>query len=84
MDFEYGKQKCLVKTAYGTVRGYREDGVYIFKGMQYARAGRFEAPSAPPAWEGIRDAAKPGPVFPQAARLRTSIMTRSIQVVFFI
>ena len=56
MDFEFGKEKCLVKTVYGTVRGYREDGVYIFKGMQYARAGRFEAPSAPPAWEGIRDA----------------------------
>ena len=41
MDFEYGREKCIVGTKYGAVRGYRQDGVYIFKGMRYARAKRF-------------------------------------------
>ncbi|MBR2672691.1 MAG: carboxylesterase/lipase family protein [Oscillospiraceae bacterium] len=64
MDFEYGREKCIVGTKYGAVRGYRQDGVYIFKGMRYARAKRFEAPSEPLPWDGVRDAVAFGDTCP--------------------
>ena len=35
---------ALVQTAAGTVCGYIEDGIYTFKGIDYAQARRFEGP----------------------------------------
>ena len=43
---------ALVQTAAGTVCGYIEDGIYTFKGIDYAKARRFEAPEDPDSWEG--------------------------------
>ena len=54
----------LVRTEKGTVRGYYYDGNYIFKGIPYARAKRFHAPEAVPAWEGTLDATNYGYVSP--------------------
>ena len=45
---------ALVQTVYGTVCGYIEDGIYTFKGIDYAKADRFEAPQDPDPWEGVQ------------------------------
>ncbi len=47
---------ALVETCYGTLCGYIEDGVYTFKGVQYARADRFMPPQDPEPWEGVQTA----------------------------
>lgn len=39
-----------VETVYGPVHGIYYDGVYIFKGVRYARAGRFLPPEPPLRW----------------------------------
>ena len=59
---------ALVKTAAGTVCGYIEDGIYTFKGIDYARASRFEAPQDPEPWEGVRTALYYGNQCHQAPR----------------
>lgn len=59
---------ALVNTTYGTVSGYIEDGIYTFKGMQYAKAKRFEAPQDPDSWEGVQTALYYGPQCYQAPR----------------
>jgi len=60
---------ALVKTTYGTVCGYIEDGIYAFKGIDYAKARRFEAPEDPDPWEGVQTALYYGNQCPQAPRL---------------
>ena len=49
-----------MRTASGAVRGLVEAGVSSFKGMPFAGplagAARFQAPTAPPSWDGTRDA----------------------------
>ena len=59
---------ALVKTAAGTVCGYIEDGIYTFKGIDYAQARRFEAPQDPEPWEGVRTALYYGNQCHQAPR----------------
>ena len=46
--------KGVVQTQSGQVAGYIENGVYIYKGIPYAKAQRFMPPTAPDSWEGIR------------------------------
>lgn len=53
----------LVRTTGGSVRGYRFDGLDIFKGIPYARARRFHAPEQA-AWDGVLDATSYGYVCP--------------------
>ncbi|TFB95352.1 carboxylesterase/lipase family protein [Cryobacterium sp. HLT2-28] len=56
----------------GTVRGIRERGVRAWRGIPYAAppvgALRFRAPQPAPAWPGVRDAQRWGPVAPQSHR----------------
>ena len=63
----------IVKTRYGKVRGYREGGLCIFKGIPYgattAGAGRFMPPRPPEPWSDIRDAKVWGPASPQPIRV---------------
>jgi para-nitrobenzyl esterase len=47
---------AIVSTAYGDVRGFIHDGIYNYKGVQYARANRFEAPQPPETWKGVKTA----------------------------
>ena len=47
---------ALVNTTYGTLCGYIEDGIYTFKGIQYAKAERFMPPQDPDSWEGVQTA----------------------------
>ncbi len=59
---------ALVQTVYGTVCGYIEDGIYTFKGIDYAKANRFEAPQDPDPWEGVQTALYYGNQCHQAPR----------------
>ena len=55
----------LVQTVTGTLRGQVESDHRLFAAIPYAAppvgALRFRPPAPPPAWDGIRDATKPGP-----------------------
>ena len=54
----------VVATALGAVRGVREDGVCVFRGIPYAEppvgALRFRPPVARRPWDGVRDATRYG------------------------
>ncbi|MGC9496255.1 carboxylesterase/lipase family protein [Streptomyces sp. WG7] len=62
----------VVTTTRGSVRGLRQCGVTTFLNIPYAApprgAGRFAAPRPHEPWDGVRDATRPGPNAPQAAR----------------
>ena len=53
-----------VQTKAGKLRGYFYDGIYIFKGIPYAQAKRFQMPKEVTPWEGIKDATSYGYVCP--------------------
>lgn len=60
-------------TTYGAVRGVREDGLAVFRGIPYARPPvgplRFAAPQPPERWDGVRPATAFGPPPPQSSAL---------------
>jgi len=61
----------LAQTNYGKLRGVRDRGVHVFRGIPYARPPvgelRFRPPQRPQPWTGIRDATQFGPAGPQYA-----------------
>ncbi|MFD2932665.1 carboxylesterase/lipase family protein [Spirosoma flavum] len=59
-----GKGIATVSTESGTVRGYIHNGTFTFKGIPYAKAERFMAPSKPDSWTGVRSSMSYGPVCP--------------------
>lgn len=65
-----------MSTAYGALRGDVRDGVHVFLGVPYAAppvgADRLRPPRPPEAWDGVRDACRPGPEPPQVAPPSTS------------
>ena len=64
-----GPGALLVRTAAGTLRGSRKNGVAVFRGIPFAEppvgALRFAAPRPVKAWEGVRPALDFGPPPPQ-------------------
>lgn len=58
-------QQPVVKTSYGDISGSKEDGVFAFKGIPYAKAERFMPPQDPDTWEGVRECTSFGPVAKQ-------------------
>ena len=54
----------VVHTKAGKLKGYFYDGEYIFKGIPYAQAKRFQMPEEVTPWEGIKDATSYGYVCP--------------------
>jgi para-nitrobenzyl esterase len=59
----------IVETTAGPVRGYRQNGTSIFKGVPYAASPvgilRFRPPRPPQPWTVVRDATLFGPAVPQ-------------------
>ncbi len=59
----------VVATIAGKVRGFRRNGIYIFKGVPYGAstsgANRFMPPKEPEPWAGIRNALAYGRICPQ-------------------
>ena len=53
----------VLETTGGKLKGYFYDGEYIFKGVPYAYADRFQMPEEI-SWEGIKDACSYGFVCP--------------------
>ena len=65
-------------TTSGDLRGARENGASVFRGVPYAAAPvgelRFAPPQAPPAWQGVRDATCDGTIAPQGRSRLAHIM----------
>ena len=62
--FRRDAETARVNTAQGTVQGYMQDGLMIFKGIPYAKAARFHAPQPAEPWKGVLDACSYGYVCP--------------------
>ena len=58
-----------VQTLSGPVAGYVDDGVYIYKGIPYAKADRFAEPTDPEPWKDVRPSRAYGPTCPQDKRM---------------
>ena len=56
---------AIVETKAGKVRGLVTEGTYIFRGIKYADAKRFEEPKPVEPWEGVKRAHAYGPVSPE-------------------
>jgi para-nitrobenzyl esterase len=59
-----GENVAVTQTESGKVRGYIHNGIFTYKGIPYAQAERFEAPTKAKAWEGVRSSTTYGPVAP--------------------
>lgn len=62
--FIYNDKTAIVETDRGRIRGYFYDGMFIFKGVPYAKARRFHAPEPVDAWEGVKETTSFGYVCP--------------------
>lgn len=58
------KTEPVVQTKAGKLRGFQLDSTYIFQGVEYAWADRFQPPQPVKPWEGIKDALSYGFVCP--------------------
>lgn len=71
-------EALVVRTKAGELRGGRENGVAVFRGVPYAASPvgelRFMPPQPVPAWQGVRDATKDGPVPPQGRSRLAHVM----------
>ena len=71
-------EELIVRTTAGNLRGANENGVAVFRGVPYADAPvgdlRFSPPQPPPAWQGVRDARRDGPIAPQARSRLAHVM----------
>ncbi|MBO4743484.1 MAG: carboxylesterase family protein, partial [Bacteroidales bacterium] len=68
VTLETSAKLTTVNTQSGPVAGYIEDGVYTYKGIPYAKAERFMAPTDPEPWTDVRPSRAYGPTCPQDKR----------------
>ena len=62
---ETSAKVATVPTQSGPVAGYVDDGVFIFKGIPYAKAARFMPAEDPEPWTEVRSSRAYGPTCPQ-------------------
>ena len=62
-QFEYDSLP-VIETKQGKIRGYKSNGVYIFKGIRYATAKRFQMPEEVKTWKGVKEAGSYGFISP--------------------
>jgi len=70
-DASSEEDRLVASTQYGSVRGYEEDGILVFKGVRYGAdtaTTRFAAPAPPEPWTEVRDALSYGNSAPQGQR----------------
>jgi para-nitrobenzyl esterase len=71
-------ENLVVRTGAGDLRGARENGVAVYRGVPYAAPPvgelRFAPPRPMPAWRGVRDAIEDGPIAPQGRSRLAHIM----------
>ncbi|MFE6052745.1 carboxylesterase/lipase family protein [Kitasatospora sp. NPDC056446] len=64
------------QTTEGTVRGFLDRGLAVFRGIRYAQPPvgplRFAAPAPPEHWDGVREAFEFGPAVPQSGPLQAA------------
>ena len=65
---ETSAKSATVTTQSGPVAGYVDDGVFIFKGIPYAKAARFMPAEDPDPWTEVRHSRAYGPTCPQDKR----------------
>ena len=65
---ETSARQTTVQTVSGPVAGYIDDGVYIYKGIPYAKAERFVPAEDPDPWTDVRPSRAFGPTCPQGKR----------------
>ena len=65
---ETSAKHSTVSTKSGPVAGYIDDGVFIYKGIPYAKAERFMPPTDPDPWTDVRPSRAYGPTCPQDKR----------------
>lgn len=58
----------IVETKSGKLRGFILDGTYTFHGIKYADAKRFQRPTEPEKWDGVKDALSYGFVCPMLSQ----------------
>ena len=56
---------AIAITTAGKIIGYMDDGIYVFKGVPYAKAERFMPPEKPDSWDNVRQCRIFGPSTPQ-------------------
>ena len=54
----------IAQTQQGKLKGFEWDGVLTFYGIKYADAQRFQAPTPPKSWEGVKNAWSYGAIAP--------------------
>ena len=67
-SLETSTKATTVATVSGPVAGYIDDGVFIYKGIPYAKAERFMPPVDPDPWKEVRSSRAYGPTCPQDKR----------------
>ena len=67
-ELETSASASTVRTTSGPVAGYIDDGVFVYKGIPYAKAGRFMPAVDPDPWTDVRPCRAYGPTCPQRAR----------------
>ena len=67
-SLETSAKQTTVKTVSGPVAGYVDDGVFIYKGIPYAKADRFAEAVDPEPWTDVRPSRAYGPTAPAPAR----------------
>lgn len=63
-----------VQTSGGAVRGFVDEGIFVFRGIPFAGdvsgEGRWRPPGPAPHWQGVRDGTEHGPICPQSSQKR--------------
>ena len=67
-SLETSAKLTTVQTVSGPVAGYIDDGVFIYKGIPYAKADRFAPAVDPDPWTEVRPSRAFGPTAPAPAR----------------
>jgi para-nitrobenzyl esterase len=62
----------VVRVVQGQLMGFRDKGVYTFRGVPYAKATRFMPPESPDSWSGVRLAMNYGEICPVPDQITVS------------